>query len=81
VCRIDIEKAKKTFTDRCVISRWHDEYRLYRTFYKKAIALKAAISKEDAEKLIRELNLVEVPSYTFRHACEYRVQENGDDLS
>ena len=25
-CRIDIEKAKKTFTNRCVISRWHDTY-------------------------------------------------------
>lgn len=72
-CRIDIEKAKKTFTNRCVISRWHDTYRLYRTFHKRAIALKVTISKEDAKKLIKELDLVEVPSCTFRHGSEYRM--------
>ena len=75
ICSIDIEKAKKTFTSRCVISRWHDEYRLYRTFYKRAIALKVTISKEDAGKLIKELNLVEVQSVTFRYGSEYRVRD------
>jgi len=72
-CKIDIEKAKKTWTNKCIISRWHDKYRLYRTYYKRAIALKVTISKEDAKKLIKELNLIEVPSCTFRYGSEYRL--------
>jgi len=72
-CKIDIEKAKKTWTNKCIISKWHNTYRLYRTYYKRAIAIKVTISKEDATRLIRELNLVEVPSSTFRYAAEYRL--------
>jgi hypothetical protein len=60
-CGIDIEKAVKCWTKRCIISKWRDEYRIVRYSYKRHIALKVTISVEDAKELISRLNLHELP--------------------
>jgi len=60
-CPIDIEKAVKCWDKRCVISKWDEEYRIYRYTHKTHVAMKVTISTEDAKILIDRLNLHELP--------------------
>lgn len=61
-CPIDIEKAVKCWTKRCIISKWKDEYRIIRYTHKTNVAMKVTISSEDAKILIEKLDLHELPS-------------------
>jgi len=68
-CEIDIEKAIRTFTKRCFISKWKsplsENYRLCRITYKKTMSMKVIIDSKVADTLIRELDLVEYGSGVF----------------
>ena len=74
-CEVDMPKAIKYFTDKCFISRWHDNYTLVRTTHKRCLSLKVQIKKQDALELIKKLNLVEINSVAFRNASTFRVPE------
>lgn len=65
-CKINVKHIVRCFGF-SIISRWHDEYRLYN----QRAGIKVTISKEDALALIAELELCEVPSPIFRHASTF----------
>ena len=71
-CEIDKKKALNYFTDKCFITKWHQEYTLIRVKYKKIIALKIRIKNQDALYLIEMLNLHEYKSDIFNHASTFK---------
>ena len=75
LCLIDIDKVVKGWTEKCSISRWHNEYKLIRIKYKKVVALKVNISEKQAKELINKLGLVEIKSATFTNGSTYRLRE------
>ena len=70
-CSIDMDKAVKCWGKRCVISKWDEEYRIYRYTHKRHIAMKIAISVEDAKELIEKLNLEEQPSGIYNSGSTF----------
>ena len=79
-CSIDINIAIKTFTKKCSISRWHNEYRLIRIRNKRAIALKVTIFSKDAKELIKRLDLEEYKSPIFTHASTFKMKEKRNSI-
>ncbi len=73
ICKIDIDKAVKAWTNKCFISRWGNEYRLIRVKNKNKYALKVGISIKDAKELIKKLELIEHKSDVFNFAFTYKV--------
>lgn len=74
-CTLDINLVKKMWTDKCCISRWDDNFRLYQLRNKNKIVLKVTIFKEDAERLIAELHLCKSQSEIFKPASTYRSSQ------
>jgi hypothetical protein len=72
VCNLDIEKVKKLFDENCLIIRWYNEYRLHQ-FNENERILKANISKEDALRIITELDLEESKSELFQNGSTFRI--------
>lgn len=71
-CQIDIEKVIQCFDKNCLISRWHDEYRLH-----AESTLKVMISKENALQLIDKLSLHEIKSEVFKNASTFRLEDDN----
>ena len=78
LCEIDLDIAIKTFTNRCFISRWNNEYQLCRKKYKHIYAMKISISESDAKELIQKLDLIEEKSPIFRSGFTYYLK--GTDV-
>jgi hypothetical protein len=70
-CPIDIDKAVKCWTKRCIISKYNEEYRIYRYTHKTHVAMKVTISVLDAKILIKKLDLVELPSGMYKKASTF----------
>ena len=70
-CPIDMDKAVKAFTKRCIISKYNDEYRLYRFTHKRCVSMKITISTEDAKILIKKLALVELPDGLYKKGSTF----------
>ena len=77
VCKIDIEKAKKYFTNTCIIYRnSSDEYLLIRYTPKRRLRrLKITISLNDAQELINSLSLVEHSNSFSRLGRTYKMHD------
>ena len=66
-CEIDVDKVVELFNESCVISRWHDEFRLVKTG-----ECKVSISFEDAHAIIGRLHLPEIQSPVFKNGRTYK---------
>ena len=71
VCKVDIEIAKKKWNMLHRIVKHQEKYQLLEYTPKGETKLKVVISKEDAICLIRELNLIYVPSKLFNESGVY----------
>lgn len=74
-CPVDMDIALKTFTKRCFISKYHDNYRLVRITHKKCVSMKVTISKKDAFELISKLELMEHGSEVFNYGSTFVMKE------
>jgi hypothetical protein len=72
---LDMTKALKLFTKRCFISKYSEEYRLYRVTHKRMFSMKVTISEEDAKELIEKLQLVEHKSGTFKYGSTFLMKD------
>ena len=75
ICHIDMKKALKSFTKRCLISKYHEKYTLCRITHKRHFSMKAAISIEVARTLIDRLDLVEHKSAVLRYGSTFLMKE------
>ena len=73
ICKIDVEKVVKAWTDKFLISQYHEEFALIKQGRQKNYT-KVAISKEQAEILIDKLKLLPIQSGLFRHVKNYRTE-------
>ena len=73
-CSIDIEKAVKCWTKRCVISRWNEEYTIVRYTHKRHIAMKVRITSAAAKQLINKLGLEEHKSAIYSSGSSFLIK-------
>jgi hypothetical protein len=70
-CPIDIDKAVKHWSLLCRIYKYKDSYTLVQLTPKGKNKLKVSISKEQAEELIKRLELKEVDSIFLNNSKTY----------
>lgn len=68
ICELDIIKTIGLWDSECQISQWHNEYRFI------GLGVKLCISKQQAKKLIIELNLNCLQSPIFNNAKTWRTE-------
>ena len=71
--KLDINLALTSFDNKCMVSRWHNEYRLIRT-PRKNPELKISIRSEDTLVLIEKLSLLEIASSAFNNASRFHLK-------
>lgn len=76
-CEVDVEKVAKIWNDRFCISRWHDNYRLVEYLVVgKEECYKIEITQEQAQQIIKTVNLLPIQSSLFRFGITYRTESN-----
>ena len=65
-CQINVDRIVRCF-GKSFVSRWENEWRLHN----RKAGVKITISADDAQELIRRLDLEEHPSGIFAHGSTY----------
>jgi len=71
ICTIDVEKVCKAWTDKFIISQYHDEYSLIK-FLRGENKYRVSISKDQALEVINKAELAQVKSDLFKYAWTYK---------
>ncbi len=76
ICKVNIDKLIKVWTNKFMISQYQDEYTLVRyRNYTSPICTKFRISKEQAQQIILELRLPCIQSSIFKSGKSYRTRD------
>jgi len=75
-CEVDVNGVVRKWDEHCLISQWHEEYKLYMGEPDKfgEGQLKANISKKQAKEIIVELDLMPIQSPIFRNGKTWRKE-------
>lgn len=73
VCEVDVDKVVKAWTDKFMISQYHDDYTLVK-FSRGANKVQVKISKKQAEEIISKLNLCTIKSTMLVYGKTYRTK-------